>query len=307
MNRLYLSCGRFALRMRMGLLLLLAAFGTAFLTACASNAAPSAKGEAHNGFDYSWAKENRYIAHALGGIDGHDYTNSREAFEENYKKGFRVFEMDLGYTSDDVLVGVHEWGHKFKKNTLGYVDPADPENDEPLSLSVFSGFKILGKYTPLTFEDMAEIMGEKEDVFLVIDGKYRDEELVRKEFTDIRDILKKRAPEAIDRIIPQIYSQEIYDCIMEIYPWKSIIYTWYMLNEDRLSPTAEADFAISKGIKVVTMSDRVENELVDEYLKRRGIFTYVHTINDEYVAKLLTKAGVYGFYTDELDPDKDNT
>ncbi|MBO6309754.1 MAG: copper amine oxidase, partial [Oribacterium sp.] len=108
--------------------------------------------------------------------------------------------------------------------------PADPENDEPLSLSVFSGFKILGKYTPLTFEDMAEIMGEKEDVFLVIDGKYRDEELVRKEFTDIRDILKKRAPEAIDRIIPQIYSQEMYDCIMEIYPWKSIIYTWYMLQ-----------------------------------------------------------------------------
>ncbi len=35
------------------------------------------------------------IAHAGGGINEHNYSNSLEALEYSYNKGFRAFEMDF--------------------------------------------------------------------------------------------------------------------------------------------------------------------------------------------------------------------
>ncbi len=52
---------------------------------------------------------NRFIAHAGGEIDGHTYTNSLEALNLNYKKGFRLFELDIHETSDHKYVAVHDW------------------------------------------------------------------------------------------------------------------------------------------------------------------------------------------------------
>ena len=36
-----------------------------------------------------WYEKYHVIAHALGEIDGHTYTNSLEAFEKSYKNGIR--------------------------------------------------------------------------------------------------------------------------------------------------------------------------------------------------------------------------
>ncbi|WP_249931002.1 hypothetical protein [Paenibacillus polymyxa] len=49
--------------------------------------------EEHTGFT-----THRVISHAMGAVDGLAYTNAREAFVENYKKGSRVFEVDLMFT-----------------------------------------------------------------------------------------------------------------------------------------------------------------------------------------------------------------
>ena len=43
----------------------------------------------------------RFIAHAGGSIDGHRYTNSLEALNENYQKGFRLFELYIIKTKDN--------------------------------------------------------------------------------------------------------------------------------------------------------------------------------------------------------------
>ena len=53
--------------------------------------------------------ENHLIAHALGGIGGKPYSNSLEAFIENYNKGIRIFEVDLSITSDGYVVCRHDW------------------------------------------------------------------------------------------------------------------------------------------------------------------------------------------------------
>ncbi|AQT83571.1 hypothetical protein B1222_02595 [Paenibacillus larvae subsp. pulvifaciens] len=53
--------------------------------------------------------EHKMIAHALGMVGGQDGTNSYEAFLANYKKGFRIFEVDLILTSDGKLAARHDW------------------------------------------------------------------------------------------------------------------------------------------------------------------------------------------------------
>ena len=52
---------------------------------------------------FSW-KDYRTVAHALGGMDGKDYLNSREGFLFMYEQGVRLFELDLSRTSDGVCL-----------------------------------------------------------------------------------------------------------------------------------------------------------------------------------------------------------
>ena len=55
---------------------------------------------------------NFFIAHALGEYNGIFYSNSKEAFENSYKKGFRQFEADLTKTSDGRVVCFHAYSPK---------------------------------------------------------------------------------------------------------------------------------------------------------------------------------------------------
>lgn len=48
------------------------------------------------------------IAHAGGQIGATTYTNSIEALDANYEKGFRAFEIDFSWTSDHQLVCLQE-------------------------------------------------------------------------------------------------------------------------------------------------------------------------------------------------------
>jgi glycerophosphoryl diester phosphodiesterase len=54
------------------------------------------------------ASPSAYIAHALGSVDGYVYTNTVEAFEESYAKGFRLFECDLVLLRDGTVLVAHD-------------------------------------------------------------------------------------------------------------------------------------------------------------------------------------------------------
>ena len=49
------------------------------------------------------------VAHAMGQIDEYTGTNSLEAFQTNYDKGYRIFECDLSVTNDGQVVLRHDW------------------------------------------------------------------------------------------------------------------------------------------------------------------------------------------------------
>src|SRR5689334_12250244 len=55
------------------------------------------------------------VAHACGEYDGITYTNSLNALNANYNRGFRYFEIDFNYTSDGHIVLIHDWTGTGKK------------------------------------------------------------------------------------------------------------------------------------------------------------------------------------------------
>ncbi|MCK5443472.1 MAG: hypothetical protein KAJ23_16425, partial [Maribacter sp.] len=84
---------------------------------------------------------NRYIAHAGGEVNGIKSTNSKDAMDQNYKKGFRLFELDIIETSDGKLVAAHDWDM--------WARFTDYDGALPPSHSEFIKHKIYGDYTTL--------------------------------------------------------------------------------------------------------------------------------------------------------------
>ena len=85
-------------------------------------------------FDIYANDTSRFIAHAGGEIDGKHYTNSLEALHLNYKRGFRIFELDIIETSDKKYVASHDW--KSWKTYTSY------KGTTPVSLEEFHKHKI---------------------------------------------------------------------------------------------------------------------------------------------------------------------
>ena len=89
------------------------------LSAWIEGAEPSAESRVWHGYPL--------IAHALGRIEGSNYTNSREAMLRAYRRGLRIFEADVSLTADGEPVLVHGWGRR-ERERLGHpvADDAEP-------------------------------------------------------------------------------------------------------------------------------------------------------------------------------------
>lgn len=236
-------------------------------------------------FRYDWL-QYPYIAHAMGGIDGNTYTNSREAFIRNYRAGHRVFEADLRLTRDGGLVAAHDL-------------PVN-EDGKPMLEKEFRKYKVQDRYTSLTFKDIAKLMKKYPDMYLVTDTKEKDAALVVQQFAYIVDVANEIDPEILTRIIPQIYNMEMLDTVMGVYNWNSMIYTLYALDD--FSEKEVADFAYQQGIGVVaTYADRAQ-ELFMHELYDRDIKVCIYTYNTPSEEAEWRQKGAAGLYTDFLVP-----
>lgn len=101
------------------------------------------------------------IAHAGGEIDGHVYTNSLEALNNSYRKGFRLFELDINKTSDGIYVAVHNWEEWAQR--VNYTDNLPPNHN------TFKNLKIHGYLTPIDVTDINNWFGKHNDAILVTD------------------------------------------------------------------------------------------------------------------------------------------
>lgn len=227
-----------------------------------------------------------FIAHAGGAINGQTYTNSLEALNYNYEKGFRYFEIDFSWTSDQELVAIHDWkeSNAFQKIFHVPVDMTIPTRTQFLQLKTKTGL------TQLSIEDVLRWAKIRGDVFIVTDIKSNNLKGLKKIFTQFEKERKF--------VIPQVYSYREYDEVMKLgYPY--IILTLYRMKVD--SPQV-LDFAKKNTPFAVTMPLLVAQKGLANLLNKNNIRVYVHTINDMETFSSLRRIGVFGIYTDFLTP-----
>ena len=132
--------------------------------------------------------ETLAVAHAGGGIDGKRYTNSLEAMNHNYNKGFRLFELDLSWTSDGHLICLHDWD-KTPKWLLNY------HKEEPLTLNEFSSLEKPLKLTPCDIERINSWLKSHPEAYIITDIKGNN-------FKGL-ELMMDNIENAADKIIPQ--------------------------------------------------------------------------------------------------------
>ncbi|MRN54386.1 phosphatidylinositol-specific phospholipase C/glycerophosphodiester phosphodiesterase family protein [Paenibacillus monticola] len=241
----------------------------------------------------------RIVAHAMGGIDGHAYTNAFEAFVANYEQGTRVFETDLLFTSDDKLVARHEWTGNMSKELGQQKVLSAKEQGSALGYAEFMNSPILDLYSPLDLEKILDLLQHYPDAYIVTDTKEFDSGLVMKEFKRLTEAAKRRDPALLNRIVPQIYSRAMLAELKAVYSFPTVIYTLYQSQD---TDEQVIDFVRDTGVDITMPVERATTSFVNK-LQQAGSRVYVHTVNDEEEIQKMDKLGVDGFYSDFISED----
>ena len=244
--------------------------------------------------EFNWENYN-IITHALGGLDGYTYLNSRESFINHYDKGCRFFEVDLSQTSDGVWVCRHNW-----KEPMGQWEE---DKKKVLSAEEFLNTPIYGKYTPMSFEDLLKLLDEYPDAFVTIDSKQysvRNYQRTLEDYAQYREIAINAGLEhTLGQIIPELYNSAMYSGTMLVYKFPAYLYSlWQEYSIEELNDIA--DFCQANQIQAVSLYCEYWSEDVQKIFDERDILVYIYTINDEEKAREYVKAGAKGVCTDTL-------
>lgn len=235
---------------------------------------------------HSFAKKTiealpRKIIHAGGEIYGMLGSNSLEALECTYEKGYRVIEIDFVLSSDGHAVCLHDWSSYY----------SDLLTSQPISKAEFEKVKIFNQYTSMTLDSLVEWMKTHTDVYIVTDIKENNVEVLRN--------IEREHPEIISRIIPQIYQYEEYLPVRAM-GYSNIVLTLYRLPtyNDKSNGKYNSAFAQKNGLLAVA-GDLIlaKPEFVSEFVAL-GVPLYVHTVNDEAEQRRYLDMGITGVYTD---------
>jgi len=130
----------------------------------------------------------RLVAHAGGAVHGISYTNSREALDQHYAGGYRIFELDFNWTSDNRLVIVHDWSatsRDFHAPNHVYTYQDFIESKRPDGLH------------QLTFDDLHRWLRAHPEALIVTDTKASNPRLL--------EYLQNNAPDILPQLVVQIY------------------------------------------------------------------------------------------------------
>jgi len=222
-----------------------------------------------------------FVAHAGGRVLGMAYTNSLEALEANYNRGFRVFEIDFSWTADGRLVLIHDWDQTWARFSPAASDV--PTLSEFLHTSPSSGL------TLLSLEGLIEWLRRRPDAKVITDVKLRNVEALQ--------LIAQQAPELSTRILPQIYHPEEYAPVRAS-GFDSVLLTTYRLN---LAESEIIEFITKNALAALVIPEHRAKR--GEFLKVPEDFlinVFVHTINDPRTWEALNSKGYHGIYTDDL-------
>lgn len=223
------------------------------------------------------------IAHAGGGINGQNYSNSLEALNLNYAKGFRTFEIDFSWTSDGQLVCLHDWGKRFKK-AFGF------KIKQPLSIGGFENvLKTTNGIHPCTLDTLELWIKNHSDVKIITDVKYNNIKALKK--------ILLTHPHLAKHFIPQFYQSEEYQVLKDL-GFKQLIWILYQF-EGKLSSVIH--HVKDMDLLAVSMRASQAKKKFAKQLIVNGENIFVYTINKQKaLEELVKKHHVSGIYTDFL-------
>lgn len=232
------------------------------------------------------------VAHATGSLPGATLTNSREAVEANYAKGYRIFEVDFLYTRDGRLVARHDWSSlRFRR----FGQPVPPGGVP--SFAEFRRAHILHRYHPLTLPDVVSLLEEHPDAYVMTDVKELGVGARVRGLSQLSQVIGDRAA-VRRRIIVQIYEEADLKPARQL-GFSQFAYTFYHL---KTSVDRGIAFSAQHRIAVVTVPSFMVDATLARKLKNRGIVLATHTINNPRVASRLRRLGVKLIYSDKLTP-----
>lgn len=229
-----------------------------------------------------YAKDTlRFIAHAGGVVEDWSYTNSKEALDFSYAKGFRLFELDIIKTSDDVFVAAHDWKH--------WANITEYDGELPPSYDVFLKQKVRGKYTPLGIREINMWFEDHKDAILVTD-KTNDPVGFSNDFVD-----KKRL--MMELFDMKAVKQGVELNILSSMPSQSVIEGMSKKDLEKLKEVGVKDVVFSRTL----ISE--DPQLVD-LIKNYGFRAFVYHVNfedwaDEMHVVKYELDRVYGLYADD--------
>lgn len=302
MNRYRRSQRFFTLFRRMlpGALTLCGAFA---LSACGQSSGGSGTDQLLARYRQTVA-DSSYIMHALGGMEGiHYYTNSMDAMEANYAAGFRLFEVDVSFTSDDKLVLAHSTNNRWNKNDWEKRLGLPYDESRPLaSYDEFLSFTIQGKFRASSLADLLDFMEIHEDVFVMVDGNKRDYADTVRFYSALVDTAAGRT-DVLERIIAGGQTTEMIQAAKSVYPFPilNLYFAADKAREDSLfRPEDFIAYCQEEGILSFSIAKETYTPELAAVLGQSGLISYVFTCNDEAQARELFARGADVVGTDFL-------
>lgn len=251
--------------------------GTSHMLARSAVATPLSSTSAENGIVL--------IGHALGGVEGTTYTNSREAFTQSMLAGRTVLEVDLQYTRDGIVA--------FHDEVLSRFMDSDARTDS-LTTDEFLRHRVLGAYTPLSLEQLLELLQRHPNLTLITDTKRNTATMLA---TVVR-IARRKDPALLERIVPQIYDLKELAQINVTHHFPRVVLTLYRTNAT--DEEVENFMKSEPQVVAVTMSESRFSSALAIAVREAGKDAFVHTINNPQRARQFIEHGANGVYTDFL-------
>ncbi|MBO4864926.1 MAG: hypothetical protein J5517_11225 [Eubacterium sp.] len=288
---------------------------------CSSDNSAGGVGEKSVMAEYKKTVEDSdYILHALGGMDEtDDYINSIECLEAGYQKGCRLFEADVSFTSDKVLVLAHSgedniWSENDWKLRLCQVYPFDNESEEELkakgydiekhlcTYEEFMSFRIQGWYKTASFSDLLDYMEQHKDIYVMVDGGHRSYEDTLEFYKAIKETAGDRT-DVLDRLIAGGQTTDMVKAAREVYdfPLINLFFDSDEKREDALkTPEDFAKYCRENGISSFSAAKETFDGKNASLLEDDSLISYIFTVNDEEEEAKLRKAGADVIGTDFL-------
>ncbi len=268
-----------------------------------------------------------YVAHALGptppelDAEGRQfgYSSSRESFDFNYGRGFRVFESDWVRLADGTVLAAHN-GTERRYGLPDGVSFRDARRSQ------LSGHYTVGggnghqatQFTPLFAQDLVDLLVSHPDVYVILDTKFAHVAIVR-EFVR----LTAGRPDVMDRLVPHVDGPQELDRLRAIYPIRNYVLALYRSQAfNRFDDPEVVRFVRDNRVPAVMMWWNTRNpalSLADNMGQQRrftpsfaaqleaaGAVVYVHSLSNATVIAQFASQGI-GVYSNGPFPPLEST